>query len=83
MRELGLDSLIAVELRNLLGVGLELPRTLPATLAFDYPTVEALTIYLESELFPEQPTASVADLSDEEAEALLLAELDALRAQGK
>ncbi|NPC86935.1 hypothetical protein HPC49_53230, partial [Pyxidicoccus fallax] len=44
MQELGLDSLMAVELRNALGrrVG----ASLPATLAFDYPTVDALTQWL-------------------------------------
>jgi myxalamid-type polyketide synthase MxaB len=47
---LGLDSLMAVELRNVLGAGLELKRTLPATLVFDYPTVEAITNYLMAEI---------------------------------
>jgi myxalamid-type polyketide synthase MxaB len=47
---LGLDSLMAVELRNVIGAGLGLKRTLPATLVFDYPTVEAITNYLLSEI---------------------------------
>ena len=44
LSELGLDSLMAVEVRNELGrrVG----RTLPATVAFDHPTVSALSRYL-------------------------------------
>jgi acyl transferase domain-containing protein/NADPH:quinone reductase-like Zn-dependent oxidoreductase/NAD(P)-dependent dehydrogenase (short-subunit alcohol dehydrogenase family)/acyl carrier protein len=44
LNELGLDSLMAVELRN--GLGNALERNLPATLLFDYPTVEALAGYL-------------------------------------
>jgi acyl carrier protein len=48
LNEQGLDSLMAVELRNALGASVE--RTLPATLIFDYPTVEGLTEYLGVEV---------------------------------
>jgi acyl transferase domain-containing protein/NADPH:quinone reductase-like Zn-dependent oxidoreductase/NAD(P)-dependent dehydrogenase (short-subunit alcohol dehydrogenase family)/acyl carrier protein len=44
LNELGLDSLMAVDLRN--GLGNALGRNLPATLLFDYPTVIALAGYL-------------------------------------
>jgi acyl carrier protein len=50
LSELGLDSLMAVELRSALGAGLGLQRALPATLLFDYPTLETLTDYLAREV---------------------------------
>jgi acyl transferase domain-containing protein/acyl carrier protein len=43
-RELGMDSLMAVDLRNRLQRSLDC--ALPATVAFDHPTVEALTTYI-------------------------------------
>jgi acyl transferase domain-containing protein len=88
LKELGLDSLMAVELRNTLARSIEQP--LPATLLFDYPTLTALADHLSRLLALEEsatPQASrtpavraasreLAQLSDEEAEALLLAELN-------
>ena len=96
LQELGLDSLMAVELRNRLGAGLKLNRALPATLVFSHSTVEALSGYLEEQLFPSTPDqneppqkaeppgqvdqqkvalADLEQLSDEEVEAMLLAQL--------
>jgi hypothetical protein len=48
--EMGLDSLMAVEVRNILGSGLNLKRALPATLVFDYPTVSAIADYIMAEM---------------------------------
>lgn len=46
--DLGLDSLMAVQLRNALARDLAVPSGLPATLVFDHPTIAALSVYLGS-----------------------------------
>lgn len=84
LRELGMDSLMTIELRNMIGATFE--RTLSATLVFDHPTLDALTDYLMTTLpdliEPAEATppdadarAAVRALSEAEAEAELLAEL--------
>jgi NADPH:quinone reductase-like Zn-dependent oxidoreductase/acyl carrier protein len=90
-REVGLDSLTAVELRNALQA--EAGIALPATLAFDLPTPATLADHLlvalgldvsrEPEAAVEPGVAAQAEergdeLSEEEAAALLERELDAL-----
>jgi epothilone polyketide synthase D len=62
LQELGLDSLTAVELGKALGRRAGL--TLPATLAFDYPTAAAIGDYLLKKLLPDNgPRVSVASTS--------------------
>jgi polyketide synthase 12/myxalamid-type polyketide synthase MxaB len=90
LSEMGLDSLMAVELRNLLTADLGRAQALPATLIFKYPTVETLAKYLLAELAlagsPEaaapggapQDLEAVENLSDEQARQLIADELSAL-----
>jgi acyl carrier protein len=55
LSEAGLDSLLAVELRNILGKSLGMG--LSATLVFDHPTIEALSAFLWNEM--REPDAPV------------------------
>jgi hypothetical protein len=91
--DLGIDSLLALEFRDLLSRELKTEGRLAATLVFDYPTIEAMAGHLESTLAPdftkdqsETPkrdeldaaAESLAALSEKEAETLLASSLKAL-----
>ena len=91
LNDYGLDSLMAVELRN--AVVRLAGQSLPVTLLFDYPTLDGAAAYLLSEVFnlpevdaavsaaPEPPALEqrIAALSEAEAEAELAAQLAALQ----
>nr|WP_033261139.1 type I polyketide synthase [Amycolatopsis vancoresmycina] len=67
LRELGFDSLTAVELRNRLAA--ETGRSLPATLAFDHPTAERITEFLLDA--PAKVTETVVAVADDEPIAIV------------
>ena len=67
LQEYGLDSLMAVELRN--GIGAMLARTLPATLLFKYPTLHALTGFVLESVPPAGDEAPAVSSSNGDAEA--------------
>ncbi|MBU8894068.1 SDR family NAD(P)-dependent oxidoreductase [Corallococcus sp. M34] len=83
--DLGLDSLMAVELKNRLAASLQRP--LRSTLLFDFPRIEALVEHLGRDVLgvfpPPEPAAAlpaepverdVRDMSDPELEALITRE---------
>jgi acyl carrier protein len=87
LNELGLDSLMALELRKALGQGLGLE--LPATLLFSYPTIEALTAHLAGvlglddedgppppELVVDEDLVAVQAMSEAEMTALIEREFE-------
>lgn len=80
MRDLGFDSVTAVELRNRLRASTGLP--LPAALVFDYPTSTALAQHLHGLLFPDSNGATPADPDAQIRAALATVPIARLRRAG-
>ncbi|MEO6829247.1 MAG: SDR family NAD(P)-dependent oxidoreductase, partial [Acidobacteriaceae bacterium] len=59
LQELGLDSLLSIELRNALGVCLD--RSLPATLLFNYPTLNTLAGFILREIGVDAAANTIAE----------------------
>jgi 3-oxoacyl-(acyl-carrier-protein) synthase/SAM-dependent methyltransferase/acyl carrier protein len=92
LMSIGMDSLMAVELRKMLGKELDGAVAIPSTLIFDYPTIGAIVDLILTSLglaevpvaAPAAPAAAanaaaaIADLSDAEVEAMLLEQLKGL-----
>ncbi len=70
--QMGMDSVMAVELSNRLQVDLEI--SLPATLVMEYPTINKLSKYLSEEVmkwgFVEKADSKVPKLEEQETDAL-------------
>jgi acyl transferase domain-containing protein/acyl carrier protein len=95
--EMGLDSLMAIELKNTLQSQLGQP--LPSTIIFEYPTIETLTQYLAHDVLalqltkaePAEPQPSarsetmehLKDLSEDDLEDLLAKKLESLAQRRK
>ncbi len=75
--ELGMDSLMAVELKNRLEASLG--HSLSSTLAFNYPNVEVLATYLASEVLLDTPAESLCELQrDNDESSIATAALEQL-----
>jgi SAM-dependent methyltransferase/acyl carrier protein len=88
LMDAGLDSLMAVQLRNQLSAAFGVER-LPATVMFDYPTIDTLAAYILARVVPKAaraesrvperemapPKTDVSSMTEAEVEALLLERL--------
>ena len=91
--DIGVDSLMAVELAGRLTAGLRLERPLRSTLIFEHPTIQTIAEYIERSAFdfpaavnndkvePETSPAvtDLSEISDEKVEQMLLAKIRDLK----
>ncbi len=73
--ELGLDSLLALELKNHIQTSIR--KDFPATAIFDYPTISSLSVYLLTQVLS-LPVSSSAKSAQQASKAELLDEIDQL-----
>jgi acyl transferase domain-containing protein/Zn-dependent alcohol dehydrogenase/acyl carrier protein len=77
LSDIGMDSLMAVELSNRLQSGIKQP--LPTTLAFEYPTIAVLTHYLATEVLALETADSVPETGEVDSDSdTVLTELETL-----
>ena len=92
LTDLGIDSLMALELRVRLSQALGLTEPLSATLVYDYPTIEHLARFLRgavpglgrpasvpAEASPSERQVEISEMTDEQAEDLLIRRLRVLQ----
>ncbi len=73
--ELGLDSLVAVELKNALEAAFRIP--LPTAIVFDYPSIDLLAGFLDEQLAPRTTEDGSTPGEDEDVRNLADADADA------
>ncbi len=73
--DMGMDSLITVELRNRLQATLGV--SVPTTLGFEYPTIEKLADYLLEQLFPSKPSQK-EESSESQRDTVIREEIEQL-----
>jgi acyl transferase domain-containing protein/acyl carrier protein len=76
LHDMGLDSLMAVELRNILCK--QFNCTLTPTLVFDYPTIEALTGHLADQILDADDNTDKSDPSDNKEADISTEDMDYL-----
>jgi SAM-dependent methyltransferase len=78
--DLGVDSLMALEIRDILTAAVGAERRLPSTLLFEHPTIDGVAAYLERTVIaaPPRPAEAGAPSRADDTERVIAADVDAL-----